>query len=657
MMNCACQVSTVESASASSPQEKQHSSQQLIAIESNSQVAGQPIVEQQKVASVNNSAEICPATEQQDTSIGIAAFPLHPVVGQPITVLVASLAFEQAPAVRMEDAEKQELDVQIRRRNGIPATAIARFEVTTPGEIQVIVGREGQGLACQTIQVHTKPAGTIPPPTTAGVWPVKTQWSLAEEALYSAWVRELFTAEKNEEVAFRRLDEVTADPERNLLFNAMGWHEDEKDSQHRLQLKPDCADTPYFLRAYFAWKRRLPFAFRQCSRGAPGVAPRCGNLLSNLQSQSQAGPQPGELGAVQKFLRRTIAWGVHTGNGRTALDDSRSDLYPVELSRRSIRPGTVYADPYGHILVVVEWMEADQKGPGILYAIDGQPDGSITRKRFWEGNFLWNPNPNLGGSGFKNFRPIQIVDQKLVALSNSEIAADPDFADVWTEHTSLPNIHFYDHMEQLISPEVRDPMKAQKEVIYALYEAAKVRVTSVENGRAYMQKHPGTISMPDGDKIFETTGPWESFATPSRDLRLLIAMDIVENFTDKVRRQPAVFGIPEKDPQSTELNKLLEKLDQERTRQLGADEYRFAYIGSDGRSISLTLKELLARKKRFEIAYNPNDCPELRWGAAPGSAEMATCKGRAPAEQQAKMQRYRVWFAARQRPPRGTSEP
>ena len=32
----------------------------------------------------------------------------------------------------------------------------------------------------------------------------------------------------------------------------------------------------------------------------------------------------------------------------------------------------------------------------------------------------------------------------------------------------------------------------------------------------------GEADMPDGASIFETTGAWEDFATPSRDLRLLI---------------------------------------------------------------------------------------------------------------------------------------
>ncbi len=44
--------------------------------------------------------------------------------------------------------------------------------------------------------------------------------------------------------------------------------------------------------------------------------------------------------------------------------------------------------------------------------------------------------------------------------------------------------------------------------------------------------------MPDGAAIFETTGAWEDFATPSRDLRLLIAIDVVRGYPDRVARRP-----------------------------------------------------------------------------------------------------------------------
>jgi hypothetical protein len=50
------------------------------------------------------------------------------------------------------------------------------------------------------------------------------------------------------------------------------------------------------------------------------------------------------------------------------------------------------------------------------------------------------------------------------------------------------------------------------------------------------------------------------------------------------------------------------------------------------------------------MAYNPNDCVERRWGAPEGSAELRSCHGQAPAEQRARMDEYREWFATRRRP-------
>jgi hypothetical protein len=62
---------------------------------------------------------------------------------------------------------------------------------------------------------------------------------------------------------------------------------------------------------------------------------------------------------------------------------------------------------------------------------------------------------------------------------------------------------------------------------------------------------------------------------------------------------------------------------------------------------------VLDRTPALEMAYNINDCVELRWGAADASEEAATCKRRAPAAQQKKMSDYRAWFSERRRPPRG----
>jgi hypothetical protein len=154
--------------------------------------------------------------------------------------------------------------------------------------------------------------------------------------------------------------------------------------------------------------------------------------------------------------------------------------------------------------------------------------------------------------------------------------------------------------------------------------------------------------MPEGFAVFETTGSWESYSTPARDLRLLIAIDVVRGFSDKVRRQPAVFAAEQ------DLEGIVRRLEEARDKLLADPKFRFEYVRSDGSKWSLGLGELVARGRALEVAYNPNDCAEHRWGAPAGTDEAKTCTRRAPSEQQAKMERYREWFAARKRPARGT---
>ena len=79
---------------------------------------------------------------------------------------------------------------------------------------------------------------------------------------------------------------------------------------------------------------------------------------------------------------------------------------------------------------------------------------------------------------------------------------------------------------------------------------------------------------------------------------------------------------------------------------------KFSYTRSDGSSWTLALKDVADRSTALEMAYNLNDCVELRWGAPEKSEEASTCKRRAPSGQRAKMTDYRAWFHERRRPPR-----
>ncbi len=592
----------------------------------------------------------CPASD--DPAVGIMVMPFHPVQGEPVTVVAATLQTEAPLAVRVDSGAGEPLPVELTHRTGVPSAVIARF--TPSANAKVVVGQGGTGQACMTVRPKAAKTHRPRPLSEAYTWPAKRRWDAGEEALFSAWVREMFTAPRGEELAWKRLDEVTSDASRNLLHDAYGWGEDAAGAG--LKMKPDCADTPYFLRGYFAWKRQLPFAYRRCSRGR-GKAPKCGPLHGTVGAPEHEADarKPGELGQLQKYMRRTLAWGVHSGNGRTALADDSTDFYPVALRRGALRPGTTYADPYGHLFVLVEWMEPEGDAPGILYAIDGQPDGSITRKRFWEGNFLWNPDPTLGGSGFKNFRPHAVVggaDEPVVEVpDNATLKTKAGYGDYSDEQGRLSSEAFYDTMDALITPGHRDAVEAQRAAVQALFEAAKVRVTSVQNGDGHVAKG-GVIDMPDGHAIFETTGAWENFSTPARDLRLLIAIDLVRGFEAKVARNPEVYL-----ESGQSLDDLKAELSKTRADMLANPALRFTYTRSDGSEWSLGVAELLERARALELGYNPNDCPEIRWGAPEGSDERKTCRRRAPPLQQRKMAAYRPWFEQRQRPPRGDPGP
>ena len=79
---------------------------------------------------------------------------------------------------------------------------------------------------------------------------------------------------------------------------------------------------------------------------------------------------------------------------------------------------------------------------------------------------------------------------------------------------------------------------------------------------------------------------------------------------------------------------------------------KFSYTRSDGSAWMLALKDVFDRAAALEMAYNPNDCVELRWGAPDKSDEASTCRRYAPQAQRAKMTSYRAWFRERRRPPR-----
>jgi len=533
-------------------------------------------------------------------------------------------------------------NLSVERRLGPPAAVYGAIEKPVKGRYRLLAHKGGTVIGCEEVKVEQ-----VNTPSSGGPqalpWPVNKRWNREMEDLYSAWIEKLFDSAVEENFTFMSLHEITSDSKRNFLFDHLDLDEDEPPPKG-LRLDPDCADLPYFARAYFSFKMGLPFGFSACSRGGGGQAPRCGDRSSNLDPLDE--PVSKRMRRFETFARVRLKNTVHSGTGRTKAEDSKTDYYPISLDK--IRPGAVFADPYGHILMVARLGRQTPTTAGSLFAVDGQPDGTVSKKRFWQGNFLFSlDDPAMGSPGFKRFRPVLVSGSGIGAMQNSAIEKSDSYGDFSLEQTEGDATKFYDRMDDVLSPEPLDPERALLQTIIALDEQVRSRVTSVENGEQHFRKGGGRIEMPNGPAIFETIGDWENYSTPSRDLRLLIATDVVAGFAAKVARRPERFKLPAGQTAADLVKALSARLERE------LDERKVSYIRSDESKFTITLREVIDRKAGLEVAYNPNDCPEARWGAKEGSPEASTCKRRANSDQKKKMEKVRAWFKERKRPARG----
>jgi hypothetical protein len=285
---------------------------------------------------------------------------------------------------------------------------------------------------------------------------------------------------------------------------------------------------------------------------------------------------------------------------------------------------------------------------------------------------LFTPKTDLVGAGFKGWRPAQYdatVPREAAAvepeetLGTLEVESEPPVGPPsWTITTNEELREaggvgawsdaqykgtaddFYAAMEGMINPRALDPVRMQTSLVDALAESVQRRLSSVQNGEDFMKAQGyAPIEMPHGAALFLTSGPWEDYSTPSRDMRLLISIDAVTSFPDTVAAHPERFGIREADREAA-VQQVRNALETELAKR------SFEYVRSDGTAWELSLADVVERTKAMEIAYNPNDCVEIRWGAPEGSEERKSCNRRASQEQQARMRKYRKWFAERERP-------
>ncbi len=563
--------------------------------------------------------------------------PAQPAPGESFKILATGGRNVRQAKIVVTGAQGDIESKNLKMGSELPCWRLDGFTGCSEGEYEATLMIDGKEATRLTFHI----APRKPLPSNGTIWKTTRGWDSKMETIYSAWINAMFQ-NSTEQTSWKALHEVTQDSERNFLYNYLSLDEDDSKSKVFVKMEPDCADNPYFMRAYFAWKLGLPFGYHLCDRGYLGKNPQTGQWITNASQSSKTNT----VQSFNNFIRR-IADGVHSGSARTALANENADYYPVTLSREGLRPGTVYADPYGHTLTIVSWVPQTKNQPGVLLAVDAQPDKTIAIKRFWKGNFLFSTSEVVGEPGFKAFRPITFNNNKLELMTSDELTASPGFAPYSLQQKKMEQNVFYLAMERIINPKPLDPEDALMDLIKALHEQLLGRVKSVSTGEAYMQSHPGAvIPMPsNSNAVFQTGGVWEDFSTPNRDLRLLIAMDAVLGFPERVATSPQDFKVSSSDTPE-EIKKMLQKILDKKTFEL-----TISYTRSNGTMQELTVAEILNRREAFEVAYNPNDGAEIRWGAPLGSDERSSCKRQAPVNQQKTMQVVRKWFSKRLHPP------
>ena len=495
-------------------------------------------------------------------------------------------------------------------------------------------GPEAQPAGSQTSP--PQPGSDAGPAKTAAAWQwriLRTAWTERDEKGYEEFVQRIG------ESGCRTMHACLTSAASNPLYrasNPAGMH-----------FYADCADLPYMLRAYYAWKNGLPFSYSTAvtplgySKDIRYTAR--GNFVSARRDLVEAGID------ARRALPRIVdaISSAHYRYPPNYTGRLQPDHYPVKIARESVRPGTIIYDPNGHVAVIYKVTPE-----GRIHYIDTHPDNSLTRGIY--GKAFSRSSPGMG-AGFKRWRPLMLVGAARSAEGSYHggqirLAADKDIAD-WSDEQFFgteakrpklwnagkfvlesETVEHYDFVRRRLANAgfKYDPLEETRSMVRSLCEDLKYRVDAVDVAiKAGIHKRPQPDRLPNN--IYGTDGDWETYSTPSRDARLKTAFmelrDEVARFLALASAGNGRLAYAGKDIKSDIRQAYLQE----------TSACTIAYARSYGREKQLSFAEL--ERRLFALSFDPHHCAERRWGAHEPE-ELATCADAAD---------KRAWYEAQQR--------
>ncbi len=396
----------------------------------------------------------------------------------------------------------------------------------------------------------------------------------------------------------------------------------------------DCADLPYVLRFYYAWKKGLPFSYVDAVAARDGSGDDIRYSHSGNRPASRHDVPSGRFTGYQVIGQIRSAISSATYRIHPEYDGPITpDFYAPAIAPGAIRPGTMVYDPAGHVAIVYR-IDPD----GQIHSFDAHTDFSLTTITFDVRFARTKPSQ---GAGFKNWRPLRLVHGErqadgswrggvIVPARNSEIA---DFSteqfygtgkrpseDNWASGSFSAGgetLDYYDFVRARLAGGVLvfEPLKEIEEMTRSLCSDLQYRAAAVELAHP-MAARPHPARLPAN--IYGTDGDWEMYSTPSRDARLKTAFkhlrDTVQRFVEMQARGDTRHLVYNGDDLPGTLSKIYRR---------GSESCFIVYRKSDGSSMRLSLEA--ARQRLFALSFDPYHCPERRWGAR-DDAELASCK-------------------------------
>lgn len=489
-------------------------------------------------------------------------------------------------------------------RIGVAAVALSLFAGVSHGASPV--GADDAGRAVLETAINEGAAWRV----------VKTSWDERDEAGYEAFVRAIGRSN------CLTLGECLASP-------ANPYRKTDK-----RRYSGDCADMAYILRAYYAWKNGLPFSYQRAMRTADGTAEdlrysRGGNVVSARRDAIGSAPisAPGFIARIGGEVS-TAMFRTDPRNGDRRLFD---DFYPVQISRETVRAGSIAYDIFGHVGIVYDVLD-----DGRILIVASHPDNSVTRTVYGP-NFM-RAKPALG-AGIKAWRPITLegatktedgyfVGGKVAAAKNDQIpgfsleqffGTAPHPGGIWHygefqyEGRTLKYFDFV--RRRLASPDfVYNPVTELRFGLRSICGDIKARRVAVSRARrdgVHLRPHPNKLP----PNIYGTYGVWEAYSTPSRDARLKVSfIELRRTAQELFERTQA--GDPSIAYGGDDLAAdMLDAFEEE------AAACKIYYKRSDEMSVELKLGHVMERL--FDLSFDPYHCPERRWGAR--GAELESC--------------------------------